>query len=436
MSAIWTAIAFIVLIVLLLFGVPVAFSFGAGAILMLIFLHIDPAFTIGAIFYRIDSFILMAIPFFILAGGLMSEGGISERLVNLAESIVGRVKGGMGIATVLACAFFGSVSGSSAATVASIGSILIPRMTDLGYPKRYTTALVACSGLLGQLIPPSLPMVVYGMLTGTSIAALFLAIVVPAFIIIILYSVVNYFYCRKIPSIHVPAKLPFVTTVKHIGRATYSSSFALLMPIIILGGIYGGFFTPTEAACIAVVYAIPVGFFIYRGLTWNKFFTQLKDAASITGAIVVILFFIFLVSRIFTLNRVPDIIASGLLSVSDNRIIILIFVNLFLIILDIFTDDLSGMLLAVPLLWPIMTQIGIHPVHLAVIMAVNQGSGQMTPPIATNLFVASRISRLPVMDFVRPVIPFLLFGSLPTLILVTYVPEISLWLPQVVLGHL
>lgn len=436
MTGIWVAAAFVVLLVLLMFGVPVALSFGAGAILMLIFMHMDPAFAIGAIFYRIDSFILMAVPFFILAGMLMSEGGISHRLVNLAESIVGRFRGGMGMTAVLASMFFGTISGSSAAAVASIGSILIPRMTELGYPKRYTTALIACSGLLGQLIPPSLPMIVFGMITGTSIAALFLAIVGPGLLIVLFYSVINYFWCRRIRTIPVQEKLPFVTTVKRIGRATYSSLFALMMPVIILGGIYAGIFTPTEAACVAVVYSIPVGFLIYRGLTWKKFCTTLKETASITGSIVVILFFIFIVSRILTLNRVPDMFALGIISVSDNPVIILIFINLFLIILGMIMDDLSSMLLAVPLLMPIMMHIGIHPVHMAAILAVNQGSGQMTPPVATNLFVASRISGLRVTDFLSMVIPFLVFGSLPTLILVTYFPEISLWLPQTILGHL
>lgn len=422
-------------ILMIILGFPLFVSFGIGGFGMMILLEINPGFAVPCIFTNLNSFVLMAIPFFIFAGGLMTASGISSRIVEFANAVVGRFKGGLGIVTIVSCALFGAISGSSSAAVASIGMIILPQMEKYGYKRTYATALVACSGLLGQLIPPSIPMILFGMITGTSVAACFLAAAVPGLLLMLAYFIINYLYCRKRPEIQVLKKLPFRGTVKQLGTATRRASFALAMPVIILGGIYGGLFTATEAGCMAAVYAICVGV-ARRTLTGKAFMQAAEETASIEGAITFIICFIFVMGRIFTYERLPDEIANVMLGLTENRIVLLLLINLFMILMGMLMDDISSMLLATPLLLPLFIQLGVHPVQMAAIMAVNQGSGQMTPPVATNLFTAARVSGVPVKDFVRDCILFLLYGSLPVLLLTTFVPQVSLWLPKLVMGSL
>ncbi len=431
-----TIIAFAIILVLMLIGMPLAFAFATGAIILILYSGIDSSFAIQGVFYRLDSFVLMAIPLFILSGNLMSVCGISKKLVDFAQSFVSNIRGGLGIATVIATMLFGAICGASSATVAAIGSIVLPQMTKLGYPRAYTTALIACSGVLGQLIPPSLPMIVFGLLTGTSVAACFLAGVVPGFLLVVLYSFINWILCKRIPSIPEPTKTSLLMTAKDIGKNFKSAFFGLVAPVIILGGIYGGIFTPTEAGCIAVIYSIPVGFFIYKKLTIASLIESTYETINVVGVLFAIFIFIIIVSKILTFYRVPDILAHKLISISDNKIFILLFINIFMLFVGMLMDDFSAQILAVPLLWPVFMGIGIHPVQMAAIIAVNQGTGQITPPVATNLFIASRISGVPVPDILKHVWPFFIFGNIPILILTTYVPSISLWLPKLVMGNI
>jgi tripartite ATP-independent transporter DctM subunit len=421
-------------ILMLLAGFPLFVCFGVGGLVMMIVLEINPGFAVPAIFTNLNSFVLMAIPFFIFAGGLMTAAGISSRIVSFANAIVGRFKGGLGIVTIVSSALFGAISGSSASAVATIGMTILPQMEKYGYSRHYATALVACSGLLGQLIPPSIPMILFGMITKTSVAGCFLAAAGPGILIVAAYSVINWFHCRRRAEIRVLEGLSgFLEHTKFIAAATRHSALALVMPIIVLGGIYGGLFTPTEAGCVAVVYAICVGA-ATRKLTRSSFMQAAEETASIEGAIVFIIAFIIIMSRIFTYERLPAAIADSLLSLTNNKIILLLLINLFMIIMGMIMDDLSAMLLAAPLLFPLFMKLGVHPFQMAAIMAVNQGSGQMTPPVATNLFTAARVSGIPVSSFIKDCIPFLLFGSLPVLLLVTFIPEISLWLPKLIMG--
>lgn len=422
-------------IIMIILGFPLFVSFGIGGLGMMILIEIDPSFAVPCIFTNLNSFVLMAIPFFIFAGGLMTASGISSRIIEFANALVGRFRGGLGIVTIISCALFGAISGSSSAAVASVGMIIFPQMEKYGYKRQYSTALVACSGLLGQLIPPSIPMILFGMITGTSVAACFLAAAVPGILLMIAYFIINYLYCRKKPEIQVLEKLTFWGTAKHIGHSTKKASFALAMPIIILGGIYGGVFTATEAGCMAAVYALCVGF-LRHTLTRKAFMRAAEETASIEGAITFIICFIFVMGRIFTYERLPDQIASAMLDLTNNKIILLLLINIFMILMGMIMDNISSMLLATPLLLPLFLQLEIHPVQMAAIMAVNQGSGQMTPPVATNLFTAARVSGVPVSDFIRDCIPFLIFGSLPVLLITTFIPEISLWLPKLIMGSL
>lgn len=414
-------------------GFPMFVSFGMGSLFMIFFLELDPLFVVPCIFTNFNSFVMMAIPFFIFAGGLMAASGISKGIVSFANAVMGRFKGGLGVVSIVSCAIFGAISGSSSAAVASIGMTILPEMERYGYKKSYATALVACSGLLGQLIPPSIPMILFGMLTGTSVAACFLATAVPGLLIILLYFVINYVMCRNKKEIQVDRHPSAGSYTINILAATRKAGFALIMPILILGGIYGGFYTPTEAGCVAVVYALCVGI-IKKKMTRKAFFQAAEETASMEGAIAFIICFIFVLSRIFTYERLPDLIADYMLSVTTNKILLLLLINLFMIFMGMLMDDISAMLIVTPLLYPLFTDLGISPLQMGAIIAVNQGSGQMTPPVATNLFVAARVSGVPVSGFIRDCIPFLIFGSLPVLILVTFVPQISLFLPELILG--
>ena len=420
-------------VAMIIFGFPLFVSFGVGGMLMMFFLDLDPGFAVPAIFSNLNSFVLMAIPFFIFAGGLMSVSGISSRIVEFANALVGRFKGGLGVVTILSSALFGAISGSSASAVATIGMTILPQMEKYGYRREYATALVACSGLLGQLIPPSIPMILFGMLTNTSVAGCFLAAAGPGILIVIAYCIINYIYCRRRPAIRVDAFESMGDSVRHILQATKRSSLAIVMPILVLGGIYGGIFTPTEAGCVAAVYAMTVGI-VTGKITRRGFARAAEETASIEGAIVFIMAFIFVMSRIFTYERLPDGIAEFMLNLTDNKIVLLLLINLFMILMGMIMDDITSMLIVAPLLYPLFMQLEISPFQMAAILAVNQGSGQMTPPVATNLFTAARVSGIPVSSFVRDCVPFLIFGSLPVLMLVTFIPEISTWLPALIMG--
>ncbi len=418
---------------LIIMGFPLYVSFGIGGLAMIMGLEMNPGFAVPAIFTNLNSFVLMAIPFFIFAGGIMTAAGISSRIISFAHAIIGRFRGGLGLVTVVSCALFGAISGSSASAVATIGMTILPQMEKYGYRKEYSTALVACSGLLGQLIPPSIPMILFGMLTNTSVAGCFLAAAGPGILIVVAYGILNYLHCRRRPEIKVEQRLPLRQSAVHIANSAKHSMWALMMPILILGGIYGGVFTPTEAGCVAAVYAIAVGV-ISRKLDLKGFVRAAEETASIEGAIVFVMAFIMVMSRIFTYERLPDAIAAAMLSITGNKIILLLLINLFMILMGMIMDDISCMLIVAPLLYPLFTKLGISPFQMAAILAVNQGSGQMTPPVATNLFTAARVSGVPVSAFVGDCIPFLIFGSLPVLLLVTFVPEVSLWLPRVIMG--
>ncbi|MCK5162312.1 MAG: TRAP transporter large permease [Desulfobacula sp.] len=425
---------FIILtILMIILGFPMFVSFGIGSLGMIIFLQLDPMFVVPCIFTNFNSFVMMAIPFFIFAGGLMAASEISKKIVEFSNAIIGRFKGGLGIVTIVSCAVFGAISGSSSAAVASIGMTILPEMEKYGYKRSYATALVACSGLLGQLIPPSVPMILFGMITGASVAACFLATAVPGILLMLAYFVINYINCCNKKNIKVVKTQSNRDYICNIAGSFKKAGFALLMPVLILGGIYGGLYTPTEAGCVAVVYALCVGV-LNKKLTKHSFLKAAEETASMEGAIAFIICFIFVMSRIFTYERLPDTIADFILDLTTNKILLLLLINIFMIFIGMIMDDISAMLLVTPLLYPLFMKLGISPLQMAAIIAVNQGSGQMTPPVATNLFVAARVSGVPVSEFVGDCIPFLLFGSLPVLMLVTFVPEISLFLPELILG--
>ena len=424
----------VILIGTIIVGIPVPFCFMAAALYMGIIYFPDFSFLTTVGFRGLNSLTLLSIPFFIMAGSLMSSAGIASRLTDFANSMLGRIRGGMGAATIVACAIFGAISGTCSSAVACIGSIMIPRLEELGYPRNYSTAMVSCAAVLGQLIPPSVPMILYGWVTQQSVAACFLATVVPGLILTMIFCVINYFMCRNIPTIKVDPPLSAPERNREIARAARKGIWSLLMPVIILGGIYGGITTPTESAAVAVAYSIFVGFFIHRELKGKSLWQAFCTSATTSGVICLMLFFVTILGRIYTMQQVPMKIADFLLGVSDNKIVILLMVNLFLIIIGMLMDDLSGTMLVAPLLMPLMLKIGVHPVHFAAILGTNLGLGNVTPPTAPILYLGGRIGNVPINEYIRPALVFMIFGNIPVILLTTYFPELSLWLPKLLMG--
>ena len=422
--------ALIVVVVLMVSGVPVAFSFAAMTLALAIIYDVDISSLMTTGFWSINSVILMALPLFIMTGYLMQHGGMALRLVQFVESLVGRLRGGMGVSLVVSAAIFGAISGTATAAVASIGTVMIDPMEKRGYPRAYSSALLGISSLLGILIPPSITMILFAVVTRQSVAACFLATVGPAILLIITLSIVNYFMCRKMPDLKIDPPLPMKKKMVTIGKTGWLALPALLMPIIILGGIYGGVFTPTEAAAVAVVYSIPVGFFVYRALTLKTFVRSLIDAAETTGVIVIILLFSFISSRILTLERIPQELTEFMLTVFQSKILILLLANAFLVLMGMIMDDVSVTVILSPMLLPTMIDIGIDPVHFAAIVGTSVVIGANSPPVAPILYMACRIGKVKMTDIISPALIFMFFGALPVMLVTTYWPELSLALPK------
>ncbi len=424
----------LLVVVLLLIEIPVAFAFGIGALLFPLLTDNNISFLIPHGFNTASGFALLALPLFVLAGTLMAVGGISERLLDFVNAIVGRVKGGLGAVTVVTCALFGAISGSSSAAIAAIGQIMIPRMVKEGYPEGHATALVACSSVLALLIPPSIPMIVFSITGGLSVGAAFLSTIIPGILLAIIYCGLNFWFLRHNETISVAPQVSFQEAGRHVIRSGYRASFALLMPLLILGVIYSGIATPTEAAAIAVIYAIPVGLYIYKGLTLKSLGNATIRAVITTGSILAVLFFLFIMSRAMILEQIPKQLAEVLLQVSENKYVILLLINLLLLLIGMIVDDISGSVLAAVIFLPVITQLGIHPIHFAAIVGVNLGLGNVSPPCAPMLYMAGGVSKLPLDKYLMPTLKFLVFGHLPMVLLVTFVPELSLFLPQELMG--
>lgn len=432
MSSLVIIFLFIVLLIfLIVIGLPLFACFAIICFGMMKLFNLGTNFAIPSIFVTLNSFTLMAIPFFIFSGSLMAESGMSTKIVDFINNIVGRVKGGLGFVLIASCGFFGAITGSSGAAISAIGAAMLPELDKHGYQRSYSTALLACSGLLGQLIPPSIPLILFGMITGTSVAACWLSTVVPGLLLIVIYGIINYFFCRKKTEIKEIKSISF----KNILLSARKGGFALLMPVIILGGIYSGLFTPTEGGAVGVAYALLIGFVIYKKLNLKIFLSVTRESISMLGCVYFIIMFILILSRIFTLERLPMILSESIMKISSNRIIILLLINTMLLIIGMLMDDISSMLICAPLLFPLFIKLGVNPLQMAAILAVNQGTGMLTPPVATNLFMASRVGKVPVPEFIRYTIPYLVFGNIPVLLMVTFIPQLSTWLPQLVLGR-
>ncbi|MFC1912030.1 TRAP transporter large permease [Chloroflexota bacterium] len=430
-----SGLSVLILIGCLLVGLPIGFGFAVAVLFMIFTLGYDPQFLLPYSFFRMRSILLLSIPFFIIAGGIMEEGNITRPLIGFVDTIVTKVRGGLGAVSAISCAIFGAISGSAAAAISCIGPIMIPRMEEEGYPRGYATSLVTASAGIAVLIPPSFCMILYGWITNTSVTACFLAGAFPGVILTILFIIINYFAVGRYP---VKKPQPW-GSMKQVGRDVVSTGWralpALTMPVLILGSIYGGVATPTEAAAVAAVYAVPIGFFVYRGLTIKGLGRTLIKSGVTIGAIMLLLFFAMMLGRMFIMEQVPQSIGKWMVSLSDNRIVILLMCNVIMIIFGMFMDDLTSMIIAAPLLLPVVLQVGVSPVHFAAIVTTNVMMGCYTPPMAPMIYLGQRIAHTTFPDMFKSSMTLVVLGYLPTVLITTYFPPIAEWLPVAILGE-
>lgn len=420
-------ILFAVLIVCFLIGVPIAISLGASAIVAIWFGTDLPIDLIAQkAFTSLDSFSLLAIPFFILAGILMGRGGISKRLLNLATALVGWITGGLSLVTIVACMFFAAIAGSGPATVAAIGSFMIPAMIANKYGKGFSSGVTAAAGSIGVIIPPSIPFVVYGAVGSVSVGAMFMAGIIPGVLIGIALLLTAYLMSKKRG--YKPQEGAEKFVFKDVLTATWDAKWALLVPVIILGGIYGGVFSPTEAAVTAVVYAIIVGVFIHRELDWKGMYDSFMETILINATTMIIISFSVSFAFFMTLEQIPNTIAEGLMNLTSNPIFILVIIIILLLIVGMFIDTISALIILTPILLPVVTSVGIDPVHFGVVLVVSLAIGFVTPPLGVNLFVASSVGKVKFEQVAVGVLPFVAVMII-CLFIIAFIPALSMFLP-------
>ena len=418
------AALFVTFMVLLVLEMPVSFSLLIATIVaMVLYSKIDLITVIVNMFSATSNFSLLAVPFFILAGGFMERGGISRRLVAFASNAVGHIRGGLANTSVVAAMFFAGLSGAAAADTAAVGSLLIPAMKKKGYGKDISTSVMATAGSIGIVIPPSIPMIILGVTAGVSIGGLFMGGVIPGILMGVALMVVNYIYTR-IRKIEPEPRATFKETVRSFG----DSLLALLTVVIIVGGIVFGIFTPTEASIIASIYAFIIGFFVYRELHLKDLPDILIKAAVTTGIVLLTIAAASSFGWILAAEQIPAQIASFLIALTGNKLVLLMLLNVFFIILGTFLDPSAIIIIVIPIIWPIVQKLGINPIHFGVMTIVNMAIGQCTPPVGIALFVASGISGASLSEMLGTYMRYI--GALiVVLLVVTYVPVISLWLP-------
>ena len=419
------AFLFISLFGLMLIGVPVAVSLGASTVLtMLLFTSLDVSEVPQLIFDGINKFPLMAIPMFILAGNLLSKGGSARRIIDFAKSMVGHLPGGLPMSAIFACVIFAAVSGSSPATVVAIGSIMFVAIKEAGYPKEYAVGGITTAGSLGILIPPSVVMIVYGVTAEVSIAQLFMAGVVPGLMLGGMMIAQTYFGAKRL-GFKATTPEPWSERIKKFFRAFW----ALLIVVVVIGGIYGGIFTPTEAAAASAIYALIISLFVYKDIKFKDLWDICLESAITTAMIFFIIANAFVFAYLLATENIPQTIAESILAANIGKIGFLIIVNVLLFIMGQFMEPSSVVMIMVPLLLPIATALGVDPVHFGILLIVNMEIGMITPPVGLNLFVASGLTGMNLKDVIVSCLPWTLTLFIG-LILVTYIPEISLWLPN------
>ncbi len=425
------ALDVVVLVFLLMMSVPLPWCFGGALGFMAIFGGASMKSMMLWGFNQSIGLVLLGSPLFILAGMLIGGSGIAKHLLNFVDIFVGRIKGGIGVVAVVTCGIIGAISGSGFTGVAATGPILIPRMVEQGYPRGYATSLVTVSSILGLLIPPSIIMIFYGWVTDTSILAAFLSTVGPGIAVIIIFSLINMVWARRF-NLKLAEKLPKAVQRKQNINRSLMAIPGLSLPVIILGGIYGGVFTPTEAAAVGAVVALPIGFFIYKELNGKTLVKLGREAGQSIGSIMTMIFFTLMLSQTYVMIQVPQALVKILLGITTNKVLLLVLINIFLFIVGMIVNDVTGMILCAPLLLPLMGELGVSPVHFAAIMGVNLAMGGVTPPYASILYLGMRVGKCEFKEILGPTMVFLLVGYVPVVFLTTFWPDLSLWLPRLV----
>jgi tripartite ATP-independent transporter DctM subunit len=418
-------------------GLSLCWVFLASTLVSITLIQGSFSFMAGTLYHAIDNYVLMAIAFFIYAGNLLAESGISARLVRLSWALVGRVKGGVVDVGIVAATFMGALTGSSLPVIAALIPILVPGLEKLGYQRSYVTAVLCSSSFLGYLIPPSVPALIYCLVAQQSVAAVFLSTVIPGLILAGGYIIVNTFICHRYytPAKDAP-KLPttFMGSVKEIGVSTWVALPALGCPFVVLVGIYGGIFTPNEAGAVAVLYTALVGFFMYREMTMKGFWTCSKTTVLTMGMLCFLVGFGTVFTRLLIREGIAELMTQFILSISDNKYAILFMMNILLLILGMFIDGIPILIIIVPLILPLVQKLDVNLVHLGAIIVFNVGLGVVTPPYAISIFLGTKLSNVPYEQLVPPMMIYLFTVGIPVLMLTTYIPALSTWLPTLILG--
>ncbi|MEO8598757.1 MAG: TRAP transporter large permease [bacterium] len=419
------AALFLLLFFFMGLGMPVAVALGLSSVVTIMAFAQDSLASLSLkLFETSEHYTLLAIPFFILGGSFMTTGGVARRMIRFANACIGHLRGGLAMASVLACMLFAAVSGSSPATVVAVGAIVIAGMVRAGYPQQFAAGVICNAGTLGILIPPSIVMVVYGAATETSVGKLFMAGVIPGIVLGLMLMIAIYVRARMLDLPRQPR-----APIGEILKSGRDSLWGLLLIIIILGGIYGGIFTPTEAAAVAAVYAFCIAVFVYRDIGMRQTPRVLLESGKVTVMLMFIVANALLFAHVLTTERIPQTIAEAIIGWGMVSWQFLVVVNILLLIAGMFMEPTGIILILAPILFPIATKLGIDPVHLGIIMVVNLEIGMVTPPIGLNLFVTAGITKMSIMDVARAALPWTMVLLL-FLVMVTYIPSISLFLPN------
>lgn len=420
-----SAVLFTGLLALLALSVPIAVTLGLSSSIALIISGKPLVLMAQSVYQSLDSFGLMAIPFFVLAGTLMQGGGIAQRLVDLANAVVGWIKGGLGACVVLTSMFFATMSGSSSATTAAIGTVLIPAMEKKGYPRNLAGAIAAASGELGVIIPPSIPMIVYALSANVSVADLFLAGVLPG-LFIGATLIITVYVLARINGFDIVGHISFGQWLRNLVYAVRRAALAILMPVLILGGIYGGLFTATEASVVAVVYGLFIGIYVYKELSWKDVLPMLGSSAVTSSIILMIVGFASIFAYILTVNQVPHRVGEFIAGITKDPVFFLLMVNLLLLVTGMFMETLAAIIILAPILAPAAIQYGIDPIHFGILMIVNLAVGMVTPPIGVNLFIVCQVARVKLEQLIRPLLIFLAVLVVDVLV-ISYTPTLTTW---------
>ena len=424
-----TAAVFLVFVVTLFIGVPIAIAVGSSALMASIVNSAFPAnanFVFRGMITALDTYVLLAVPMFILSGVIMARGGISQKLFDFFAYFVGKKTAGLPIAVIITCLFYGAISGSGPATVAAVGSMSIPLLVRLGYDRDFVTSMVAVAGGLGVIIPPSIPFIIYGLSSNVSVGSLFIAGVIPGLLIGFFLMIYAYWYCKK----HGEDKEKLFANCDELRAQGFigllkSSFFALLTPVIVLGGIYGGVVTPTEAADISVIYALFISMFVYKTFKLSDIPDALRETAKTAAPVRVVVATATVFGRVLTMMQTPQFVAELIVDNFSSKVVVLIIVNLFLLFVGMIMDTTPAILILTPIFLPIMAGLGVDPIHFGVIMVVNLAIGFVTPPIGVNLFVASSMTKIPILRIAKHAVPFII-AFLLALVFITFIPELSL----------